>query len=114
MTTAHGLRNRVVPFVLILFTVVHSAPVALAQATATQDATATNQKLALTIDNIMRGPALVGYEQTGVRWSADSQRLYFQWKQYTEPREKESDTYAVNRDGTGLRKLSEEEAKQAP
>ena len=47
-------------------------------------------------------------------WSPDSQRLYFQWKPYSEAREKDADTYVVNRDGSGLRKLSEEEARQAP
>src|SRR6185295_13970988 len=73
-----------------------------------------DKKFDLTIDNIMRGPALVGYEQTGVRWSPDSQRLYFQWKQYSEARDKDPDTYVVNRDGSGLRKLTEEEAKNAP
>ncbi len=71
-------------------------------------------KFDLTIDNIMRGPELVGYEPRAVRWSADSQRIYFQWKKADEPREKDFDTYVVNRDGTGLRKLSEEEAKNAP
>src|ERR1035441_7397270 len=38
---------------------------------------------ALTIDNIMRGSALVGYEPSQVRWSADSELIYFQWKQAT-------------------------------
>ncbi|HYV03373.1 MAG TPA: hypothetical protein VFB82_02245, partial [Blastocatellia bacterium] len=56
---------------------------------------------ALTIDNIMRGFELVGYEPRAVRWSQDGQRVYFQWKQSTEPREKEFDTYTVNRDGSG-------------
>ncbi len=73
-----------------------------------------NQKFNLTIDNIMRGPGLVGYEPRAVRWSGDSQRLYFDWKQASEPREKDFDTYVVNRDGSGLRKLTEEEAKNAP
>jgi dipeptidyl aminopeptidase/acylaminoacyl peptidase len=114
MIISRFLKNRVVPVALALLTVSQNALLVAAQATANQEAAATNQKFALTIDNIMRGPALVGYEQTGVRWSADGQRLYFQWKQYNEPREKESDTYTVNRDGTGLRKLSEEEARQAP
>jgi dipeptidyl aminopeptidase/acylaminoacyl peptidase len=72
------------------------------------------KKFDLTIDNVMRGPELVGYEPRAVRWSADSQRVYFQWKQAAEPREKEFDTYTVNRDGSGLRKLSEEEARNAP
>jgi dipeptidyl aminopeptidase/acylaminoacyl peptidase len=69
---------------------------------------------ALTIDNIMRGAALVGYEPSQVRWSADSQRIYFQWKQPTDKEDAPLDTYVVNRDGSGLRKLSDEEARLAP
>src|SRR3954447_8916780 len=68
----------------------------------------------LTVDSIMRGPRLVGYPPTGVYWSQDSQRIYFRWKQADEPRLKETSLYVVNRDGTGLRRLSDEEAKQAP
>jgi len=68
----------------------------------------------LTIDNIMRGPALYGYEPRAVRWSGDGGKIYFEWKQASDPREKEWDTWEVNRDGTGLRKLSEQEAKEAP
>ncbi|HJZ68256.1 MAG TPA: DPP IV N-terminal domain-containing protein, partial [Blastocatellia bacterium] len=73
-----------------------------------------NRKFELTIDNIMRGLELVGYEPRAVHWSPDSQRVYFQWKQANEPREKDFDNYVVNRDGSGLKKLSEEEAKSAP
>ncbi len=68
----------------------------------------------LTIDNIMRGAALVGYEPGGVRWSADSKKIYFTWKRADEARLAETSTYVVNADGTGLKKLSEEEARQAP
>src|SRR5216110_1520636 len=68
----------------------------------------------LTVDSIMRGPRLVGYPPTGVYWSQDSQRIYFRWKQADEPRLKETSLYVVNRDGTGLRRLSDDEAKQAP
>ena len=32
----------------------------------------------LTVDRIMRGPKLVGYPPTGLRWSGDSSRLYFE------------------------------------
>ena len=71
-------------------------------------------RLTLTIDTIMRGPNLAGYEPRDLRWSRDSQRLYFGWKQYSDPLEKDYDTYVVGRDGKGLRKLSEEEAKDAP
>lgn len=68
----------------------------------------------LTIDNIMRGPALVGYEPTGVRWSPDSKKIYFRWKRADEPRNGDTALYVANADGTGLRKLSEEESRLAP
>src|SRR5579864_8435071 len=71
-------------------------------------------KFALTIDNIMRGPGLYGYEPAQVRWSGDGERIYFQWKQASDPETKDPDTYVVGRDGSGLRKLSEAEAKLAP
>ena len=72
------------------------------------------KKFALTIDNIMRGPELYGNEPTAPRWSEDGQHVYFLWKQANEPRIKPNDTYVVNRDGSGLRKLSEEETKNLP
>lgn len=71
-------------------------------------------EFALTIDNIMRGEGLVGYQPAAIRWSGDSSHIYFQWKKYDEPREKTLDTYVVNADGTGMQKLTEEEAKDAP
>lgn len=67
----------------------------------------------LTVDSIMRGPGLVGYEPRAVRWSGNSQRVYFEWKLATDSPVKSWDTYAVNRDGSGLRKLSHEEARFA-
>ena len=71
-------------------------------------------KFALTIDNIMRGPQLYGYEPSNVRWSGDGTSLYFQWKQASDPLLQPLDTYVVGRDGSGLRKLSDAEAKLAP
>src|SRR5947209_1979163 len=68
----------------------------------------------LTVDSIIRGFSLVGYQPAEVHWSQDSQRIYFRWKQAGEPRLKEMDLYVVSRDGTNLRKLSEDEARQAP
>lgn len=74
----------------------------------------TTGQFALTIDNIMRGPALVGYEPAQLRWSYDSEHIYFQWKQSTEKEDAPMDTYAANRDGSGLRKLSDAEVRQLP
>ena len=68
----------------------------------------------LTVEWIMQGPALYGYAPRAVRWSGDGQRVYFEWKQASEPQEKEFSTWVVNRDGSGLRRLSDEEALDAP
>ncbi len=84
------------------------------QFTLAQQASSTPKKFELTIDNIMRGPRLVGYAPSSVHWSQDSQKVYFRWKQADEPRLKEMSLYVVNRDGTGLRRLSDEEARLAP
>jgi dipeptidyl aminopeptidase/acylaminoacyl peptidase len=71
-------------------------------------------KFALTVDNIMRGHGLFGWEPTDVRWSGDGERIYFHWKQASDPLHKDPDTYVVTRDGSGLRKLPDEEARLAP
>jgi dipeptidyl aminopeptidase/acylaminoacyl peptidase len=65
----------------------------------------------LTVDSIMRGPKLVGYPQTGLRWSGDSARLYFEWRR---PGEDEAATWVVGRDGGNLRQLTDEERRNAP
>ena len=67
--------------------------------------------LPLTVDSIMRGPDLVGYPPTDLRWSLDSQQLFFAWHK---PGEKEASTYRVGRDGRDPRRLTEEEAEDAP
>ncbi|MEO8383199.1 MAG: prolyl oligopeptidase family serine peptidase [Acidobacteriota bacterium] len=71
-------------------------------------------RLELSVDTIMRGPGLSGYAPKNVRWSRDSQAVYFEWKQCTDPVEEDFETYAVGRDGKGLRKLSKEEGENAP
>src|SRR5689334_18145031 len=70
-----------------------------------------NPTFELTVDSIMRGPDLVGYPQTGLRWSADSQKLYFEWRK---PGEDKAATYVVGREGGSPRKLSDDEVKNAP
>jgi dipeptidyl aminopeptidase/acylaminoacyl peptidase len=79
---------------------------------AQQSAAPSAKKFDLTVDNIMRGFELTGYAPTDVRWSPDSQRLFFRWKKHDEPRVKEFDWYVVGRNGGGLKKLTEEEARQ--
>ena len=71
-------------------------------------------KFLLTIDNIMRGPQLYGYTPQDVRWSGDNQRIYFRWKQASDPFDKPPDTWMIPRDSGYARKLSDEDAKIAP
>ena len=68
----------------------------------------------LTVDLISQGPHLVGYHPRNVRWAPDGQHVYFDWKQYADPVEKDFDTYVVDRDASHLRRLGEEEKKDAP
>jgi dipeptidyl aminopeptidase/acylaminoacyl peptidase len=84
---------------------------ALVPTTAQRAAPAEGAKLQLTIDSIMRGPNLVGWPPTSLRWSADSQKLFFDWRK---PGEKEASTYVVGRDGGEPRKLPDAEVKDAP
>jgi dipeptidyl aminopeptidase/acylaminoacyl peptidase len=71
----------------------------------------TSGKLTLTVDSIMRGPDLVGYPPSGLRWSGDSRDLFFEWRK---PGEKESATYVLSQNTTTPRRLSDEERKLAP
>ena len=68
-------------------------------------------KFDLSVDSIMRGPRLVGYPQTGLRWSGDSSRLYFDWRR---PGDEEAATYVVGKEGGEPRKLTDEEHRSAP
>jgi len=87
---------------IVLVALVLFAPALFAQAP---------PKFALTVDSIMRGPDLVGYPPDGLRWSADSQKLYFEWRK---PGEDEASTYVVGRDGGAPTKLTDEQKKDAP
>ena len=88
-----------------------SNPSAQTPAAAKPARIASTAKVEMTVDSIMRGPDLVGYPPSNLRWSGDSQRLYFDWRK---PGEEESSTYVVSRDGGEPRKLSEADAKNAP
>jgi len=76
-----------------------------------QRAAPAGARLQLTVDSIMRGPDLVGWPPAALRWSADSQNLYFEWRK---PGEKEASTYVVGRDGGEPRKLSDEQIRNVP
>jgi len=65
----------------------------------------------LTVDSIMRGPDLVGSAPSGVRWSGDSTKVYFEWRR---PGEDEASTWVVGREGGEPRQLTDEERKLVP
>jgi len=65
----------------------------------------------LTVDSIMRGPKLVGYPPSGLRWSGDSARLYFD---YRGPEDDEASAWVVPREGGTPHKLTEAESRNAP
>lgn len=65
----------------------------------------------LTVDNIMRGPELVGNPPSNLRWSGDSRELYFEWRM---PKEDQAATWVVGRTGGPPRRLTDEERQSAP
>ena len=65
----------------------------------------------LSVDSIMRGPKLVGYPPTGLRWSGDSSWLYFEWRK---PGDDDASTWVVSRVGGEPRKLTDDERRTAP
>jgi len=91
---------------LILLAAFLAAPVLMAQAPAAKAG-----RFALTVDSIMRGPDLVGYAPDSLRWSADSQRLYFDWRR---PGEDEASTYVIGREGGTPSRLDDAQKKNAP
>ena len=59
-------------------------------------------KFPLTVESIMRGPALVGHAPRGLRWSSDGAEVRFSWAKADGTADPEYKDYMVKRDGTGL------------
>ncbi len=98
------------PTAAILLPLLATMTLAAQQAPAPAQATGT-PRLALSVDSIMRGPDLVGYPPSGLRWSGDARDLFFEWRK---PGEKESATYVLSQKTTAPRRLTDEERKLAP
>src|SRR6478609_596982 len=84
------------------------AACALAQAPAAKPAASS---FPLTVDSIMRGPDLVGYPPSDLRWSGDSRELFFEWRM---AKEDQPATWKVGRDGGAPQRLTEAERRMAP
>jgi dipeptidyl aminopeptidase/acylaminoacyl peptidase len=63
----------------------------------------------LSIRSIMRGEANVGLPPTDIRWSDDSQWLYFRWQPGGLEWDEGRSLHRVRRDGSGLTELSDED-----
>ena len=98
--------NRTLPLAMMVFLAVSAAVAQQSGMPAPQPV-----RMALTVDSIMRGPALVGYPPSGLRWSGDSRELYFEWRK---PGETEASTYVLTQSTTVPRKLTDDERKLAP
>ncbi len=59
-------------------------------------------KFELTIESIMRGPALVGHAPRGLRWTPDGAKVTFSWAKADGSPDPGYKNYTINRDGTGL------------
>src|SRR5262245_17699942 len=68
-------------------------------------------RFTLSVDSIMRGPTLVGYPPSDLRWSGDSKELYFEWRL---PKEDEAATWVVGREGGQPRRLTDTDRLRAP
>jgi dipeptidyl aminopeptidase/acylaminoacyl peptidase len=96
---------------LLLCSVSPSGQKAPAKRVAAGSSAATTARFELTVESIMRGPKLVGYEPGGLRWSGDSKEVFFEWRK---PGEDEPATYVLSRDGGAPRRLTDAERKSAP
>ncbi|MBD3414325.1 MAG: prolyl oligopeptidase family serine peptidase [Candidatus Aminicenantes bacterium] len=65
----------------------------------------------LTIDQIMKGPELVGTSPSRIMWSYDSQKLYFRWKR---PDEKQTEFYFLSVNDFTPQKITLEEILKNP
>lgn len=64
----------------------------------------------LTIQSIMRGPELVGEEPSSIRWTDDSEWVYFQWRPGGGEWDEDRELWRVGARGGEPERLSDEEA----
>ena len=67
----------------------------------------------LSIRNIMRAQEHVGQAPAQVRWTDDSEWLYFRWRPGGLEWDAEASTYRVGADGSGIEQLTYEQARDA-
>ena len=66
------------------------------------------QDFELTVQNIMRGPELVGNDPSFIRWTDDGEWIYFRWKAGGQPWHEDPEFYRVASGGGAPEQVSEE------
>lgn len=65
----------------------------------------------LTIENIMKGPELVGTSPSNIMWSVDGKKIYFRWKK---PGEKKAELYSISKPNLTPQKINVDELLKLP
>ena len=104
----HKLRNTLGTVALVA--VVSTSSVVAQSSTAFVPEAARDQAFELSIGSIMRAEENVGVAPRQIRWTDDSEWLYFSWRPGGMAWDEERSQYRVRADGSGLEKLSTEEA----
>lgn len=76
-----------------------------------QESSTEKPEFKLTIDNIMKGPELVGSAPSNPMWSVDGSKLYFRWQK---PGEKRAQFYAISKSNLIPQKITPEEILKCP
>jgi len=77
----------------------------------TQEKAAKPADFQLTIDNIMKGPELIGTAPSSIMWSVDGKKLYFRWQK---PGEERSEFYEITPSDLTPQKIEAEDLLKLP
>ena len=100
-------------FGLVLLPVGASSPVVAQSSAAYVPDVARGQDFELSVRNIMRGPELLGQAPGQVRWTDDSEWLYFRWRPGGLDWDEQSSLYRVPADGGTPEKLDDDAEYEA-
>ncbi len=100
-------------FGLVLLPVGASSPAAAQSSAAYVPTVARGQDFELSVRNIMRGPELLGQAPAQIRWTDDSEWLYFRWRPGGLDWDERSSLYRVPADGGTPEKLDDDAAYEA-
>jgi len=97
---------------ITLFAAASTASVGAQSTTSFVPEAVRDEAFELSIRNIMRAQENVGAAPSQIRWTDDSEWLYFRWRPGGLDWDAEASTYRVRADGSGLEQLSFEEARE--